>query len=391
MKTDKMNKRHPFKMSQLTAGIRLLAGALVLIPLVSCSSKGDENTMAMASGGSEAMPVGVLIAQRQMLPLSLEAVGQAEGSREVQIRARASGLLERKLFSEGDSVKAGATLFLIERAPYDIALQQAQSSVQQKQVLLDQAHRETQRIKPLAIEKAVSQREFDDAQSNEELAMAALNEAKASLRQAELNLTYTAVTAPISGVTGRALLSEGNFVSAGGDSSLTTLTQTDPIWVSFSLSGAEAKQLRATPKVEAQLLGADGTVQLSGGRLNFTGSSFDKRLGTVQVRAEFANPNLAVMPGQFARVQVLAGATSAYKVPQSAVAQTEQGNMVWLARDGKAVAVPVETGTWVGSDWIINKGLNDGDQVIIDNLMKLSPEAPVAPTQAEPAPAAPAN
>lgn len=387
MKAGKMNTQPPPKMQPRTLGIRVLAGALVLLPLVACTGKMDDKGATAAPTEPQAMPVEVLTAQRQMLPLSLEAVGQAEGSREVQIRARVSGLLERKLFNEGEPIKAGTTLFTIERAPYEIAVQQAKSTIAQRQAQLDQAHREALRIKPLAEDKAVPQREYDDALSNERLAIAALDGAKTSLQEAELNLSYTSVTAPISGVTGRAPLSQGNLLSAGADNVLTTITQTDPIWVRFSLSDTEAKQLRATRKAEVQLLSSDGKVQLSGGRLNFAGSTIDTRMGTVQVRAEFPNPDLAIMPGQFSRVQVLAGQTPAYKVPQSAVTQTEQGKMVWVARNGKAVAVPVETGAWIGSDWAINKGLNDGDQIIIDNLIKLSPDAPVAPITAS-APAA---
>lgn len=386
MEAGKMHSKHPPQMPPRTFRIRALAGALVFLPLVACIGKMDDKGAAITPTGFQAMPVEVLTAQRQMLSLSLEAVGQAEGSREVQIRPRAAGLLERKLFNEGELVKAGATLFSIERAPYEISVQQAKSTVAQRQVQLDQAHREVLRIKPLVEDKAVSQREYDDAMSNERLAIAALDGANTSLREAELNLSYTSVTAPISGVTSRASLSQGNLLSAGADNVLTTITQTDPIWVRFSLSEAEAKQLRLSRKADVQLLSSDGKVQLSGGRLNYAGSTMDTRMGTVQVRAEFPNPDLAVMPGQFTRVQVLAGQTPAYKVPQSAVTQTEQGKMVWVARNGKAVAVPVETGAWIGSDWAINKGLNDGDQVIIDNLIKLSPDASVAPTHAASAP-----
>ena len=129
-------------------------------------------------------------------------------------------------------------------------------------------------------------------------------------------------------------------------------------------------------------MGPDGKPFLTQGRLNFAGSTVDPRVGTVQLRAEFANPELAVLPGQFVRAQVVAGQVQGYKVPQSAVMQTEQGRMVWVAREGKATPVPVETGAWLGSDWVVHKGLKDGDQVIVDNLMKLRPGAPVSPQPA---------
>lgn len=380
MKADNTPDLYKLKIVPYKTGISILTSIVALFSLVACTGNENDKTLAVPSSEVQAMPVQVQTAQHQMLPLSIEAVGQTEGSREVQIRARVPGLLESKRFNEGESVKAGTTLFTIERAPYEIALLQAKSTVAQKTAQMEQAQREVKRIKPLAEDKAVSQREYDDALTNLHLAIAALDGAKLSLREAKLNLSYTTVTAPISGITSRATLSQGNLLSTDTNSTLTTITQTDPLWVRFSVSAEEAKQLHKFPDAKVQLLTTDGKVQLSEGRLNFTGSEIDPRMGTVQVRAEVPNPDLAVMPGQFTRVLVLAGQTLAYKVPQSAVAQTEQGKIVWVARNGKAISVPVETGSWSGSDWIIHKGLSDGDQVIIDNLIKLSPDAPVVPT-----------
>lgn len=357
--------------------VQAVAGALLLLPLLACTDKTLPD--ATHTARAEAMPVSVTTVHRQMLPVALELVGQTEGSREVEVQTRVSGLLERTLFQEGEAVKAGAPLFMIERTSYEHARQQARADVAQRQTQLEQAQREVLRLKPLMEDKAIPQREYDDAVSNERLAAAALESARAALKNAELNLAYTSITAPISGITGRTLKSQGNLLIPGADGILTTIVQADPLWVRFSLSTAEMSRLRQTPKAEVKLTDIAGQTLLSGGRLNFTGSRVDARIGTVEVRAEFANPDLAVMPGQFVRVQLQAGETAGFRVPQTAVAQNEEGRMVWVVRDGKAVATPIEAGAWMGADWAIHKGLNEGDQVITDNLIKLSPDAAVAP------------
>ena len=182
-------------------------------------------------------------------------------------------------------------------------------------------------------------------------------------REAELNLSYTRVNAPISGVSGRALRSQGSLVTAGNDTSLlTTVSQTDPLWVRFALSENEQQLLRGASSKqggknnEVRLVLPDGSTHPVNGRLNFSGSTVDARLGTVQLRAEFANPDLRLLPGQFVRAQVVAGMQDAIVVPQTAVLQGDQGRFVWTAGvDNKAIPRVVEAGAWIGSDWIIQK------------------------------------
>ncbi len=195
--------------------------------------------------GMMAMPVTVLTVQPQRMPVTIESVGQVEGSKEVEVRARVSGILTRQHYKEGDSVKAGATLFSIDRAPYESALAQARAAQAEDQANLEKAQREATRLKPLVEQRAISQREYDDATTALKSSQAAILASAAKVRDAELNLSYTNVTAPIAGVTGRALHSEGSLVTAGSDSSLlTTLSITDPIWVRFAFSETEAQQLR---------------------------------------------------------------------------------------------------------------------------------------------------
>jgi len=380
----------------VSPALRRVAGAVALL-LAAC---GGQDKPAAAPGGPgggamPAMPVSVHTVSLQTVPVLIDAVGQAEGSKEVEVRARVTGLVERQLYSEGQRVKAGAPLFGIERAPFEIALAQAKASLASEQARTEQARREAQRLKPLAEMQAIPQREADDAASTVRQAEAALAVAQARVRDAELNLSYTAVTAPIAGVSGRAEKSVGSLVSVT-DGLLARISQTDPIWIRFSFSESEAALLRRGKTGPVRLLTAEGKAVPTVGKLNFAGSTVDARLGTVQLRAEFTNPDLGILPGQFVRAQVQAGDERAYLVPQAAVVSSEQGKIVWTVQGGKATPTPVQVGGWVGSDWAVRQGLKDGDQVIVDNLIKMRPGAPVqakgaAPSGAAAAASAPAS
>lgn len=344
---------------------------------------------AGAGGPPPAMPVGVKLAKVEAVPVLIEAVGQTEGSKEVDIRARVGGLIQKQSYAEGERVRRGAPLFSIERAPFEIALAQARAALSQEEARAEQARREAARLKPLAAQQAISQREADDAATNQRLTEGTVAAARARVREAELNLSYTAVAAPIAGIVGRAEKSEGSLVGTS-DGLLTHITQTDPIWVRFSLSEPEQALLRrARSGATVRLLASDGKPIDLPGKLNFRGSTVDARLGTVALRAEFANPELTVLPGQFVRAQVQAGTEQAVLVPQAAVVSGDRGKMVWTIQDGKATATPVEVGGWVGAHWVVRKGLKEGDAVVIDSLLKLRPGAAVMarPAAAASAPA----
>lgn len=330
----------------------------------------------------QAIPVTTLRVAPRQVPVALEAVGRTEGSKEVEIRARVSGIVQKQLYAEGAFVRAGAPLFQIERAPFEIALAQAKAAADQAEATNDQAQREEVRLTGLLASAAVSKRVAEEAETAHRSAAAALAAARARVREAELNISYTSVVAPIAGVTGRALHSEGSLVTANTDSSLlTTISQTHPVWVRFALSEAEHDSLRRANERDnvVELVLAGGATYPEPGRLNFAGSTVDHELGTVQLRAEFPNPNLQILPGQFATVRVDAGTQEAIAVPQTAVLQGSQGRYVWtIGADGNAAQRTVEVGDWIGQDWIIRKGLSEGDIVILDNLMKLSPGTAVA-------------
>jgi membrane fusion protein (multidrug efflux system) len=329
----------------------------------------------------QALPVTVLEAAPRTVPYTLEVMAQTEGAKEAEVRARVGGILTRQLYVEGEAVKAGQPLFQIDRAPYEIAHAEAKARA-------DQTAREMARAKKLLEINGVSQREYDDAASANDMAQAAL-------RQAQLNLSWTSVTAPVSGVSGRADKSAGNLIAVGSDSLLTVIHQNNPMWARFSLSESEIARLpggKLTPGAitGVELILPDGSVYPQKGRLNFLASSIDTVLGTRQLRAEFPNAEDALLPGQFVRVRLYAGEhRGVYLVPQTAVIQSDEGDLLMLASPENRVAPrPVKLGEWFGKDWIVLGGLNPGDRVIVDNLLKLRPGMPVAP-HAPQAPAAP--
>lgn len=352
---------------------------------------------APAGGPPAGLPVTVQVATPVNVPIQIEAVGQTEGAREVEVRARVGGIIEKRLYQEGDAVKAGQVLFQLDPVPFEIALAQSEAQRSEKQAAVNQATREQVRFKELFRQKAISQKESDDASSQLELAKAALALADAQLRQAKLNLSYTRVTAPVSGVSGRAEHSEGSLVNASSDSLLTRIVQLNPIWVRFSLSDNElakipSKQLTAESVSQVRLQLASGDFYAQNGKLNFAASALDPQLSSLSLRAEFANPGSSLLPGQFVRVNLTVGEQkNVFLLPQSAVMQGEHGHFVWVAQESKAAYTPVKVGAWSGSNWIIESGLKEGDQVILDNLLKVRPGAPVSPAPAQAPAAKPAH
>jgi len=372
-----------------------LAAALTAAVLVAACGQSQP-----PGGGAHGFPpaeVTVFTAQPQAIPVTFEYVGQALGSKEVEVRARVGGILEKRLFQEGAPVKAGQMLFVIDPKPFEAQAANAEAEMARAQAQLSQAQREAARLKPLAEKKAIGQKEYDDAVSTGELASASLKSAEAKLREARLNLGYTRVVAPVSGMSSRAAKSEGSLVAAGTDL-LTTISQIDPIWVQFNISENEklrveravAEKKLAWPTNDAMnvtLKVADGTTLQRSGKINFADTRINTATGTYETRAEFANKDNALKSGQFLRV-ILNGPKrlDAIAVPQAAVLDGPQGKFVYVAgkdKDGKDVALPkpVVLGDWVtgqGNLWIVESGLAPGDKVIVDGIAKIfMPGAPI--------------
>jgi membrane fusion protein, multidrug efflux system len=353
-------------------------------------------------GGFQGFPpieVTTFAVAPKTIPASYEYVGQTAGSKEVEVRARVTGILERKLFQEGAPVKAGQVLFMIDPKPLAAQAAALEADLAHAQAQKAQADREVARLKPLAEKRAVGQKEADDAVSNAELASASMKAAEAKLAELRLQLGYTRVVAPITGLSSRAPKSEGSLVTAN-DTLLTTISQADPIWIPFAISENEQLALNRAvaqgrltlPKDNAfdvTVKLADGTTFPRRGRINFADTRINPATGTFEMRAEIPNADGVLKPGQFVRV-LLAGAVrnNALTVPQVAVQDGPQGKFVYVAdrdKDGKDVAAarPVVLGEWatIGTNnlWIVASGLTAGDRVIVDGLTKLHPGSAIVP------------
>ena len=378
------------------------AFALPLALVVSAcgQSNGSEKKGGHPGMGMPPPEVVVTEVKPQSLPLTFEYVGQTAGSREVEVRARVSGILLKRNFTEGTAVKEGQSLYTIDPAPFEAAVARSEADVVAAQARYEQARRNAARLVPLYAEKAVSQKEYDDAVSGEEIGAADLKAARARLVTDKLNLSYTKVEAPRSGLASRSLRSEGSLVE-GPQTLLTTVVQTDPIWVNFGISDNEAaefaKEVQAgrvvmakSGQFEVALKRADGSLYERTGKLNFSDVRVSTSTGTREARAELPNPQGVLRPGEFVRV-ILRGATrpNALTVPQRAVLEGPQGKFVYIVdQNGTAQPRPIEVGDWAGDAWVVNKGVQPGDKVITDGLMRLGPGAPVRIADANAKPAA---
>jgi membrane fusion protein (multidrug efflux system) len=390
--SDYKNKRRSLSASILSKAVIALAAGTML---AACGKGASEPTQPQ---GSMALPVSVIEVQPATVPISAEAVAQTEGAKEVEIRPRVGGILLKRLYEEGAAVKAGQPMFQIDPIPYQYVLDQAKAQLAEQRARLVQTEREEKRLHELLATQAISQREYDNAVSDNAIARAAAQAAEARVRDAERNLSYTSVTAPVSGISGRFQFSEGALVEANS-SLLTTIVQLTPIWVRFSLSDNELAQVGG-PLTEQKvkkvaLILPDGTEYQKEGELNFAASQIDPALGTQQLRATFDNSEHQLLPGQFVRARVTTGERSGvFLVPQLAVQTSDLGKSVYVVNDkNEATVRPVVAGRWIGTDWVILDGLKAGDKVIVDNIIKLRPGTPVSPhapgeMPAEPAPPA---
>ena len=344
--------------------------------------------------------VSVVTVASRDTPVTIEFVGQTQSSREVEIRARVDGFLEKRLYTEGEAVKAGQTLFQMDRKPFEAALQSAQGALAQRQAALEVAVATLGRVKPLAAEDAVSKKDLDDAIGTEQSARAAVLQSEAQVLSARLNLGYTTIASPLAGASSFAKVQEGSYVNSQ-NSLLTTVSQLDPIWVNFSIS--ENEQLRWSSEAEKGLLNrpaggnyevelvlADGSVFPQQGRISFADPSFSKETGTFLVRSVLANPKGQLRPGQFVRVRIKGVVRpQGILLPQRAVLQGQRSHFVWVVgKDGKAEARPVGVGDWEGDDWFILQGLKAGEQVVVDGTVRVGPGVPLKITPAAAASAA---
>jgi membrane fusion protein (multidrug efflux system) len=371
---------------------RALVPILLAAVLPACSEVGSQ-----PHGQMPPPEVAVVTVAPKTLPVRYEYVGQTAGFREVEVRARVNGILLKRNYQEGATVKRGQSLFLIDPAPFQVALAKAEAEFATAEARQAQAARDADRLKSVLDIRAVSRKEYDDAASSAQIAAAEVKAAAARVTEAKLNLDYTRVESPITGVSSRALQSEGTLVS-GPQVLLTSVTQVDPIYVIFGIP--EADQLRIRRDVEAGRLKlppdqrfevgvtlADGTAYGKQGKLDFTDVRVNPATGTIEARADLPNAGGLLRPGQFVRVR-LTGATrpNAITVPQRAVLEGPQGKFVYVVdAQSKVAARPVAVGEWAGDAWVIDSGLAAGDKVVVDGVMKIGPGATVKIAAKEPA------
>ncbi len=390
--------------SPLVLGSAVLLAVLILIP--GCRKE----TKTQAPPVPE---VSVIKVEPKDTPVSFEFVAQTQSSHQVEIRARVDGFLDRRVYTEGAMVKEGQVLFLMDKKPFQARVDGAAAALARQKASMETARANLERVKPLAAQQALSQKDLDDATGSYEMNAAAVEQAKTDLATAQLNLSYCTISSPVSGIAGAAVQQDGAYINAL-NSSLTTVAVLSPIWVNFSVSENEMKRYRdqitkgslRSPRNEnyvVEIIQVDGSIFPHTGRITFAAPSYNAQTGTFLLRASVENPEGVLRPNQYVRAR-LKGAIrpKAVVVPQRAVAQGAKGQFVWVVnREGKAEARPVVAGDWHENDIFISDGLRAGDQVVVDGGLMLRPGEPVkiktsaaAPSTTEagtPSPPAPAK
>ena len=367
---------------------QVLVGAL-LASLILLGGCGKEEKKDAARPPNE---VTVLTIVQRDVPVSSLFVAQTQSSQAVNIAARVSGFLDKRVYTEGAVVKAGQVLFRMDPKPFQAQVDAAAAALQRNQAAMDVAKSNLARIKPLAQQNALSQKDLDDAQGQYEQSAAAVAQSKAQLESAQLDLSYTTIVSPVDGVSSFAAVAEGTYVNPQ-NSQLTTVSVLTPMWINFSVSENEMQRIRNQVQsgqlrlpedrefvVEVELV--DGTAFPYRGKITFADPSYNSQTGTFLIRASVDNPKGVLRPNQYVRTR-LHGAIrpNAILVPQRAVQQGAKGHFVWVVnKDSKAELRPVVVGDWYGDNWFIAEGLAAGDQVVVDGALRLAPEAPVKAT-----------
>jgi len=336
--------------------------------------------------------VTVITVQPQTIPLASSFVAQTESSRQVDIVARVSGFLDKIAYKEGELVRDGQLLFQLDAKPFQAQLEAARGELQAQQARFKTAEATLARVKPLALQNALSQSDLDRAQGEYDASKAAVFSASAKVTEAELNLGYATIRSPVTGLASRALQREGAYLNAQGpEAKLTYVAAIDPIWVTFSVSQNQiakrreqiAKSQVIEPKnqqYEVELVLSDGVRYPHTGRISFADPSFSQDTGSFMVRGVLPNPKMELRPGMFVTA-FLKGALrpDAIVVPQLAVQQGSNGHLVYVVnQEGNAEVRPVVVGDYVGDkDIVVATGLHKGDRVVVDGVLKVVPGRPV--------------
>jgi membrane fusion protein (multidrug efflux system) len=324
--------------------------------------------------------------------VTFEYVGVTASSQQVEVRARVDGFIQDRVYTEGSIVKQGDVMFRIDPKPFEAQLSAAEGALAEQKARLWTAQANLKRVRPLAEANAVSKKDLDDSVGKVNAAQAAVDMAEAEVETANLNLGYTTIQAPVTGVSSFARIQVGAYVDSQS-SPLTYVAQIDPIWVDFSVSEDEMLKARretaagllrfpraeGDEKLDVELILADGSVYPETGRIFFRDANYSTDTGTFLLRATFPNEKGLLRPGQFVRARLVGAVRpNAIKVPQSAVLQGAQGFFVWIVDDEQKARVRnVEVGDWQGDEWFIASGLSPGDRVVTSGTIRLAAGAPV--------------
>jgi len=403
MNHDLSSRLRPSRVAQLAV--------LALALLVSACGQKSETSPAAgkgpAAGGPPPAEVGVVTVQPRPVGLVTELPGRLEASRVAQVRARAAGILLKRLFVEGSDVHAGQPLFKIDPSSLQATLSAGQATLARAQATLAQANAQVERYRPLLEANAISKQDYTNAVAAQKTAEADVGAARANLQTGQINLGYATVTAPIAGRIGRALVTEGALVGQGEATPLALIQQINPMYVNFTQSTTEVLALRKAVEsgrfrradggdaASVEIVLEDGSVYPQRARLLFTDLSVDPTSGQITLRAEVPNPRGLLLPGMYVRVRLEQAETpTGIVVPQQAVQRGSTGDSVMVvAADGTVAPRPVKIGTAQGGDWVVLDGLKPGEMVMVDGFQKLRGNAPVKPVpwqRPQPASAPPA-
>lgn len=375
---------------------RGVAPVLVLATLAGCDRKSGQ-----AAPPQQAPEVAAAVVTPVTAPGVYEFIAQTAASRTVEVRARVQGFLLKRHFEEGGKVKEGELLFTIDPRNFEADLQKARASLAQAKAAQALSESNLSRVKQGVESGGLPKAELDKAVAQNDEALAQIKLAEANVTNAELELSYTKVTSPVSGTVGRAQKQEGSLVDPGANSLLVESQQVDPIYVNFNVSERDVLQWRADVasgriklvserNLPTEITLSDGTVYQQQGNINFIDVKVDPMTGTAMIRATFPNPDQKLMPGQFVKLRLL-GVTrpNVLTVPQESVISTPGGTFVYVIdKENKVERRPVTLGDWLGSDWVVEQGIKPGDRVMVDNLQKVQPGMPVRLASAKPADAA---
>jgi membrane fusion protein (multidrug efflux system) len=384
-------------------GLRFLFPIVIILLLATVPAWAEKQE---AAGQAPPAPeVTIIKTVPKDTPVTIEFVGKTVSSRKVEIRSRVEGFLEKRLYTEGTMVQEGDVLFQMDQKPFQADLRAAKAELEQQQARFENAEANLKRVKPLAEKNAVSQKDLDDAIGTYRTSAASVEAARAKVVQAELNLGYTTITSPVTGLSSFAVQQEGAYIGFGSNSLLTYVAQLDPMWVEFSVSENQILKSRQQAEsgiieqpehgnFEVEIVLADGSIFHNRGKITFADASLSEETGTFLIRAEVKNaggddkphdlvqdevdkgsggddPNQMLRPGQFVRARLHGMVRpNAILVPQRAVQQGAKGSFVWVIdEEGKAKFQPIEVGQWHGEEWFVDNGLEGGETVVVDGAL----------------------